>query len=106
MRLYAYISLAFFLFLLCPNAFAGNFTMQLVTPTKHGKLQGTVEKNICVWRGIKYAEASRFGYPHACPPWSGVKEAVKFGPVATQTKSLMSSKEPQSEDCLYLNIWS
>ncbi|MES2621558.1 MAG: carboxylesterase/lipase family protein [Bacteroidota bacterium] len=94
------------LFLSVLNAFAQNKEVEVLARTGSGILRGTTEENICVWRGIKYAEAERFGYPHAPPPWKGVQDALKFGAVAVQTKSMISSKEPQSEDCLFLNIWS
>jgi para-nitrobenzyl esterase len=92
--------------LLSMKVSAKDLAMQIVTETRQGILRGTVEENICVWRGVKYAEAERFGLPHACKAWSGVKDALEFGPAAIQTKSMLSSKEAQSEDCHYLNIWS
>lgn len=74
--------------------------------TKQGKVRGTHAKGVYVWRGIKYAEAERFKAPVAVQPWTGVRDAVAFGPVAPQTESGLTSKGPQSEDCLYLNIFS
>ncbi len=74
--------------------------------TKAGKVQGTQANGVSVWRGIKYAEAERFKAPRPVQSWSGVKPATEFGPVAPQTQSGLTDKGPQSEDCLYLNIFS
>jgi para-nitrobenzyl esterase len=37
-------------------------------------------------------------------PWQGVKETRAFSPACRQTVAWISN--PQSEDCLYLNIWA
>ena len=73
-------------------------------------MRGTYDKDICVWRGIKYAKAPvgdlRFRAPQPVDSWTGVKDAVAFSPVAPQQESNLGTKGPQSEDCLALNIWS
>ncbi len=82
----------------------------LVVETKQGKVRGTTEKSICVWRGIRYAKAPagelRFRAPQPVESWTGVKEAITFGTIAPQSKNSFSADDPQSEDCLFLNIWS
>jgi para-nitrobenzyl esterase len=79
---------------------------QPVVETKQGKVRGTIEHNICVWRGIRYAQAQRFCAPKPAEPWAGVKEAIEYGAIAPQSKSNLSGEGVQSEDCLNLNIWS
>ena len=55
------------------------------------------------WRGIRYARAERFRAPTRFAYGSEPHRADAFGPVAPQSGSTYG---PQSEDCLYLNIWS
>lgn len=83
---------------------------ELIVQTITGKVKGTLENNVCVWRGIPYAKAPigelRFCAPQAAEPWQGVKEAIDFGYSAPQPKSSLNGKKEQKEDCLFLNIWS
>ena len=82
----------------------------LVVQTHQGKLRGTMDKNICVWRGVRYAKAPvaelRFHAPQQVESWSGVKNATEFGASAPQVKNSLVGDELKSEDCLFLNIWS
>jgi para-nitrobenzyl esterase len=77
---------------------------------KQGELRGTREGGVCVWKGIRYAKAPagnlRFRAPEPVEAWTGVKDATQFGPIAPQVKNALGGKEVQSEDCLFLNIWS
>lgn len=52
--------------------------------------------------GIRYATADRFKAPVAVPKFVGVIEAKEFGPICPQAGR---ANEPQSEDCLFLNVW-
>lgn len=52
--------------------------------------------------GIRYGRAERFRAPVAEPTSRVPVRAVGFGPVAPQR----GKRKPQSEDCLFLNIWS
>jgi para-nitrobenzyl esterase len=64
-----------------------------------------------IWKGIPYAKPP-IGSLRFCPPqepelWEGVRDATQFGPIALQPPAPKGFPiEPQSEDCLYLNIWS
>jgi len=84
-----------------------------------GRLSGTVEGPLAVFRGIPYAAppvgALRFGAPQPPPPWTGVRSATSFGPAATQSAidvtyvpgfSLWEGIGATSEDCLTLNVWT
>lgn len=85
-------------------------TDELTVQTLTGKVKGTLENKVCVWRGIPYAKAPvgelRFCAPQAAESWQGVKETIDFGYTAPQPKSSLNGKKAQKEDCLFLNIWS
>src|SRR5437763_10838419 len=71
--------------------------------TTVGRLRGSVEPGLQVFRGIRYGIAERFRAP--APPMASVQiiDALSFGPSAPQKNDRY---KPQSEDCLYLNIWT
>jgi para-nitrobenzyl esterase len=56
------------------------------------------------FRGIRYGRAARFQKPQPIP-WSrrDLNAANSFGPACPQKGG---SYSPQSEDCLYLNVWT
>jgi para-nitrobenzyl esterase len=70
---------------------------------KAGAFQGTVENGIRAFRGIRYGRAARFQAPMPVAATSDIQHADAFGPVCPQSSD---SYGPQSEDCLFLNIWS
>jgi len=69
-----------------------------------------------VFRGIPYALAPvgplRFAPPAPAPPWSGMRMADQFGPMAPQVPGLLESmldggRVAVGEDnCLTLNVWT
>jgi para-nitrobenzyl esterase len=76
-----------------------------VAPTRYGRVRGSVEKNILVFRGIRYgADTAPRRFRRALPPqrWTGIADATHYGAAAPQTKAI----EPTSEDCLFLNVWT
>ena len=102
-----------------------------VAKTTAGKISGTVEDGINVFKGVPYGGDTakrRFMAPVAPVSWSGVKECVSFTTMAPQlvgartasggrsggTNGTSSSGVPgvvrdqgvQSEDCLHLNVWT
>jgi para-nitrobenzyl esterase len=90
---------------------------QPIVETTLGKVRGTSSGGVHVFRGIPYGEDTRntrFAAPRPRAPWSGVRDAVEFGPIAPQFKRdphvlLRSWKEgskSMSEDCLVLNVWT
>lgn len=87
-----------------------------IVETKAGKIEGTQREDLYVFKGIPYAAPPvgerRWLPPEPVEPWSGVRQAQSFGRIAPQNVTELSIfqesrvEEPQSEDCLYLNIWS
>ena len=71
------------------GAFAG-------TPT------GPTIDGSAAFKGIRYGQAERFRAPVAVPPSADVVSAFAFGPVCPQ----QGHYAPQSEDCLFLNVWT
>ena len=77
------------------------------TPSADGALR--------VFRGIPFAKPPvaelRWKPPQPAEPWTGVRSATSFGPRCVQVPRPKASlgyfpPEPESEDCLYLNIWA
>ncbi|GAB3280123.1 carboxylesterase family protein [Larkinella harenae] len=72
-----------------------------------GRVQGTVEEGLAVYRGIPFAAPPvgdlRWKAPQPVVKWEGVRETKKFAPAPMQGGNPPSGK---SEDCLYLNVWS
>jgi para-nitrobenzyl esterase len=78
-----------------------------VVKTNRGYVQGLVENNIDVFKGIPYAApplgALRFRPPVEHAFWRDTLPAFKFGPIATQ---LYDKGVVGSEDCLSLNVYT
>jgi para-nitrobenzyl esterase len=80
-----------------------------------GRIDGTVENGIKIYRGIPLAAPPvgnlRWRAPQPASPWRGVKAAVKFAPECMQVglgdpRTRDSEAPPPSENCLYLNVWT
>ena len=87
--------------------------------TTHGRVQGIEQGAVSTFRGIPYGAdtaTTRFRRPKPAPAWTGVRETVDYAACCPQTergvrgpRKLLSSwliPQRQSEDCLYLNIWT
>ena len=87
-----------------------------IVETTAGQVEGTTDGGLEVFRGIPYASPPvgelRFRAPQPHPGWTGVREATEFGAVARQhpnealDRMLGGLPQAQSEDCLFLNIWT
>lgn len=85
-----------------------------IIETKSGNVQGYIENKIHVFKGIPYAEPPindlRFQAPVDKTSWEGVREAIEYGPAEfqgyTELEDWMGKPPVESEDCLYLNIWT
>ncbi|GAA0552934.1 para-nitrobenzyl esterase [Rhizomicrobium palustre] len=73
-----------------------------------GTLAGSETDGVQRFFGIPYAAAPvgdlRWQAPQPVKPWQGIRQATEFGPVCRQIVNWI--KEPQSEDCLTLNVWA
>jgi para-nitrobenzyl esterase len=88
-----------------------------IVATRLGAVRG-VAKGACVqWRGIPYAAPPtgerRFRAPAPAVPWTGERDATKFGPVAMQARdpravmvSGIAEHAAMSEDCLVVNVYA
>jgi len=91
--------------------------MSIMVETTYGKVEGVRQGGIAIFRGIPYA-APPIGDRRWLPPqppegWAGVRQADTFGAAAPQRRSELSMLvkdfdigKTQSEDCLFLNVWS
>ncbi len=93
--------------------------MNTVVKTRCGEVRGSVADGVNTFKGIPYAAppfgANRLRPPQPVPPWSGVREALAFGPKPPyppippqiQEQELLPPETADpGEDCLNLNIWS
>jgi para-nitrobenzyl esterase len=91
-----------------------NIQRNMIVETSSGKLEGVFERNLCTFKGVPYAAPPvgklRWLPPQAPNSWKDVRPAKEFGAIASQESVsplfLPSEIEPQSEDCLFLNIYS
>ena len=90
--------------------------------TNCGKIRGTVDNSINVFKGIPYAQSpegdGRFLAPRQLKPWTGVRDAFEFGNRAMQDDNAFGlnpalvklfagrALPPMSENCLVLNVWT
>ena len=89
--------------------------MSYTVHTRYGSLQGMEDGGVAVFRGIPFARPPvgplRFRPPERPEPWSGVRDATRFGPAALQAESPAAQVlgiilDKTDEDCLYLNVWT
>ena len=84
-----------------------DFSIGPIVQISAGKCRGTVEDGVHVHRGIPFAVPPlghrRFRPPEPMTSWSGELVATAFGPDCLQASA---SGRRQSEDCLFLNVWS
>jgi para-nitrobenzyl esterase len=86
-----------------------------IVKIKQGQIEGFQKDGIFKFYGFPYALPPigelRWRAPRPLKPWKGVKKATAFGPMAYQISHIDELREEdkdlvQSEDCLYLNIWT
>lgn len=80
--------------------------------TADGRLKGRVEDGVDSFKGVPFAAPPvgplRWHAPEPVKPWSGVRDALNFGPPCAQAPlGWNDAIAAQSrEDCLYLNVWT
>ena len=86
-----------------------------VVETRRGRVRGTAEGDVRVFRGIPFATPPvgprRFGAPEPVEPWSGERDATRFGPACHQATRPLAPMlgilvDEEGEDCLTLNVWT
>ena len=91
---------------------AGN---SLVVKTDNGKIRGKLsnEGQVRIFLGIPYAAPPvgplRWQPPQPAEKWKGTRDATEFGHRCVQPDIFpdMIFRDPgQSEDCLFLNVWT
>ncbi|MCD8097634.1 MAG: carboxylesterase family protein [Lachnospiraceae bacterium] len=93
----------------------------LKVKTQNGLVEGLRAGNnrISVFKGIPYAKppvgSLRWKAPEPAEPWDGVRKAFSYSPIPIQPirpkgdlyqKLFFPVDMEQSEDCLYLNVWT
>ena len=83
-----------------------------------GRVRGVRRGDLWSFSGIPYGRAPvgtlRWRPPVPPDPWADTRDASTFGPIAPQAAAVAgitspsdpSAAEPQSEDCLSLNVWT
>lgn len=89
-----------------------------VVETASGRLRGRPLEGVVTFKGIRYgastAGANRFQPPVKPRPWTGIVDAIDFGPRAWQPFRAMipeigdalTGSGPMDEDCLRVNVWT
>ena len=92
-------------------AFAANDTIKV----DGGVISGTTADGVRSFKGIPFAAPPvgelRWKAPQKVVPWKGVRKCEAFGPDCPQApypagSMYYSPPRMQSEDCLYLNVWT
>lgn len=77
-----------------------------VVTTIHGRVRGARADGLLVFKGLRYGEDTgtlRFRPPAPPAPWTGVADALEYGPSSPQRGKEAART---SEDCLFLNVWT
>lgn len=89
-----------------------------IVTTRSGAVSGETREGIHSFRGIPYGAptggANRFMPPRTPQPWTGVREASTYGPIAPQlNRGAAAAANPiddargnEGEDCLVLNVFT
>ena len=76
-----------------------------VATTRYGRVRGTVDRDVLVFRGVRYGadtRTRRFARAVQPTPWTDIVDAMRYRAASPQT----NATEPTSEDCLFLNVWT
>jgi carboxylesterase 2/para-nitrobenzyl esterase len=90
--------------------------MHSVAETRQGKLRGSVSDGVIAFKGVRYAAppfgANRLRPPRPVASWTGLRDALAFGPKSPQVPyppgiaEALAELVGPGEDCLTLNIWT
>jgi para-nitrobenzyl esterase len=76
-----------------------------VVATTNGPVRGRTDAGVAVFKGLRYGANTaprRFRPPLPPTPWTAPAAALAYGQASPQG----GSEPDQSEDCLFLNVWS
>ena len=99
-----------FLALALACAPAAAFAGAPVAKLEQGRVSGAARDGVASYLGLPYAAPPvgdlRWRPPQSPPTWTGVRDASVMSPDCVQGRMPgAAAGAPQSEDCLYLNIW-
>lgn len=77
-----------------------------IVKTTHGKIIGSIEDSIYIFKGIPYAKAERFMPPQDPDAWEGVRECTEFGPVAKQVVPWYPDSVQNEKELFSVNVWT
>ena len=90
--------------------------MAAIIQTEAGRIHGSSENGLSVYRGVPFAAPPvgelRFRVARPHPGWDDVLDCESFRPISPQVPNealdsmLGLAPQEQSEDCLFLNIWT
>jgi para-nitrobenzyl esterase len=95
----------------------------VIADTAQGQVRGATYDGIRTFKGIAYggptSGGNRFLPPTRPESWSGVRDALEYGPRCAQRSAIGEAVSPEvvaalitpdtkamSEDCLFLNVWT
>ena len=90
--------------------------MKTVVNTRQGAVRGSMADGVVSFKGVPYAAPpfgpNRFQPPRPHEPWSGIRDALAYGPTVPKPPYfppfdvLLPEPAIPGEDCLNLNIWT
>ena len=97
--------------------------MEKIISTPCGDIKGIIDNNVISYKGIRYANASRFEYPKMVTNWDGIYDATSYQHCSYQPRAFYNEEEnlkkvfyyrefrkgetyTYSEDCLFLNVFT
>lgn len=98
--------------LVCAAAAASRAQSNPLVNVTGGQIRGAALAGGAVFKGIPFAAPPtgerRWREPAAVQPWTGVRDATKFGAICPQTPTPIVGEaiKTASEDCLFLNVWT
>ncbi len=86
----------------------------VIATTRDGRLRGQrIDESVAAFKGIPYAAPPvgrlRFRPPQPVESWDGVRDALALAPSCPQPQQRpagWTEESEESEDCLYLNVWT